>query len=828
MLTQETKRKIDSARDILVGKIPDPKAQVEQITTALIYKFMDDMDKESMALPKGKAQFFTSGFEKYAWSKLMDPKLGGHERLNLYGESIAKMPQNPHIPQLFRDIFKDTFLPYRDPETLSLFLKEINGFTYDHSEDLGDAFEYLLSVLGSQGDAGQFRTPRHIIDFIVEVVDPKKGDSVLDPACGTAGFLISAYKHILKLNKDKPLTPDEKKRLMTNLVGHDISPDMVKLSRVNMYLHGFPSPHIHEYDTLTSEEHWDDRYDVIMANPPFMTPKGGIRPHKRFSVQANKSEVLFVAYIMEHLNNKGRAGVIVPEGIIFQSSGAYKQLRKQLVEDGLYAVASLPQGVFNPYAGVKTSILFFDNDIAKRSKDILFIKILNDGFDLGAQRRPIDKNDLPVSASILIDYKNTLLKGEGSIGNIDAFIKHFDFPHSAVNLVSKAKITESGDYNLSGDRYRVVVSHDTEWPKVEVGDLCEIQNGFAFNSEEFSEDKGFPIIRIRNIKTGYTDTKYKGKFSDAYVVKNGDLIIGMDGEFNTTIWNGGDALLNQRVCRLQNFKNCLKDYVYLLIQKSLKEIESSTYAVTVKHISSKQIQKIKIPLPPLEVQQQIVAELDGYQKIIDGADQIVANYKPTIKIDSEWKSVKLGNLAKFIRGPFGGSLKKEIFKPSGYLVYEQYHAINNDFTFERYFIDEKKFQEMKRFEVLTGDILVSCSGTMGKIAIVPKDHKIGIINQALLKLTPDKEEVVTEYLVYVLESDLIQNKYFRNQSGVAIQNVASVKVLSGIDIPLPSLEVQKQIVAKIGEEKKHIESAKEMTNLFDQKIKSKIAEIWGE
>ncbi|KKP33408.1 MAG: hypothetical protein UR23_C0044G0001, partial [Candidatus Roizmanbacteria bacterium GW2011_GWA2_32_13] len=264
MLNQETKRRIDSARDILVGKVPDPKAQVEQITTAMIYKFMDDMDKEAQELG-GKARFFTNGYEKYSWTNIMDPKLGGHERLNIYAEAVVKMAENPHIPQLFRDIFKDSFLPYRSPETLSMFLKEINGFKYLHSEDLGDAFEYLLSVLGSQGDAGQFRTPRHIIDFIADVVNPKKDDSILDPACGTAGFLISAYKHILKQHKEKPLSPEDRKRMMNHIVGYDISPDMVKLSKVNMYLHGFPTPHIFEYDTLSSEEKWDETYDVIMA-----------------------------------------------------------------------------------------------------------------------------------------------------------------------------------------------------------------------------------------------------------------------------------------------------------------------------------------------------------------------------------------------------------------------------------------------------------------------------------------------------------------------------------------------------------------------------------
>src|SRR5438093_1480928 len=125
-------------------------------------------------------------------------RAGGHERLILYVECIEKLNTNKNIPQLFREIFKGVFLPYRDPETLNLFLKEIDGFNYDHSERLGDAYEYLLSVLGTQGDAGQFRTPRHIIDFIVAVVDPQKNETVLDPACGTAGFLISAFKHILR------------------------------------------------------------------------------------------------------------------------------------------------------------------------------------------------------------------------------------------------------------------------------------------------------------------------------------------------------------------------------------------------------------------------------------------------------------------------------------------------------------------------------------------------------------------------------------------------------------------------------------------------------
>ncbi|RRQ20746.1 N-6 DNA methylase [Thiohalobacter thiocyanaticus] len=651
MLDSETKRRIDTCRDILVGKVPDPKSQVEQITIALIYKFMDDMDAEAEELG-GSRSFFTGEFARYGWSKLMAPGLGGHEMLSLYAEAIQRMNENPGIPALFRDIFKNAFLPYRDPETLRSFLKEINSFTYDHSERLGDAFEYLLSVLGSQGEAGQFRTPRHIIDFMVEIVDPKKDETILDPACGTAGFLISSYKHILKHNSrgyrehqdreaydekgvpieelpiDNPLrysgdllTPDDRKRLAANIGGYDISPDMMRLSLVNMYLHGFIDPHIEEYDTLTSDEKWSELADVILANPPFMSPKGGIRPHNRFAVQSKRSEVLFVDYIAEHLTPTGRAAVVVPEGIIFQSQTAYRQLREMLVKGYLVAVISLPAGVFNPYSGVKTSILVMDKRLAKQRDEVLFVKLDNDGFNLGAQRRPIDKNDLPGAVRIMKAY---LQKGEVA-------------ERKNVLAVSRERIGENGEWNLSADAYVDIVGPDAQYELRPLGELLQIQSGFAFKSKQFSEDEGVPIIRIRDIKTNSTKTKYVGEYDPAYLVENGDLLIGMDGEFNSVIWGGGQALLNQRVCKLHSFEGCLKEYVAAMIPKKLKEIEDATYAVTVKHISAKQIKQIEIPLPPVEVQKEIMGEIERHRENIE-------DYKRRIQDEQEEIEKTISNI----------------------------------------------------------------------------------------------------------------------------------------------------------------------------------------
>ena len=386
MLDAVTKRRIDDARDILVGKIPDPKSQVEQITIALIYKFMDDMDAESEELG-GEAKFFSGEYQKYSWRSFFNKTRGGQEILLDYREALQKLSESPTLPQIFHTIFRQAYLPYNDPETLKSFLKIIDQFEYDHSERLGDAFEYLLSVLGSQGDAGQFRTPRHIIDFMVDIVEPKIGETILDPACGTAGFLISAYKYILRHNSSEGksngdlLTPDQRKQLAQNICGYDISPDMVRLSLVNMYLHRITEPRIAEYDTLTSDAKWNEYFDVILANPPFMSPKGGIKPHTRFSIQSKRSEALFVDYIIEHLTKTGRGAVIVPEGVIFKTDSAFVKLRKMLINDNyLYGVISLPQGVFNPYSGVKTSILLLDKVIAKLTDKILFAKIENDGF----------------------------------------------------------------------------------------------------------------------------------------------------------------------------------------------------------------------------------------------------------------------------------------------------------------------------------------------------------------------------------------------------------------------------------------------------------------
>jgi len=860
MLDSETKSRINTARDILVGKVPDPKSQVEQITIALIYKFMDDMDLEAEELG-GKRTFFSGEYAKYSWRKIFDPRQSGYELLNMYSEAITKMDINPGVPKLFRDIFKNAYLPYRDPETLKSFLKIINEFNYSHSEKLGDAFEFLLSILGSQGDAGQFRTPRHIIDFMVEIIDPKKHEIILDPACGTAGFLISSYKHIIKQNSSNyipdenhkvegggtqsvneviitsngysgdKLTADDRRILADNMHGYDISPDMVRLSLVNMYLHGIKEPKIFEYDSLTSEDHWNEYSDVILANPPFMSPKGGIRPHKRFSVQSNRSEVLFVDYIAEHLTPDGRAAVIVPEGIIFQSGNAYKQLRKMLLEKYLVGVISLPAGVFNPYSGVKTSILWLDKSLAKKTDKILFVKIENDGFDLGAQRKAVKGNDLPAALQRISDYKDKIKSG-----------KQADFQSEPdISLVGRNKISENGDYNLSGERYKTQISFDSVFPIIPLGDesVFEVESGGTPKSDNPDYWNGninwitLVDLPAANMVSEIFDSERK--ITEKGLNTSSAKLLPINSVVVSTRATIGRIGINRvELCTNQGFKNIIikdktrakPEFVALMVTKLKDRMIELASGGTFKEISKSNFITLQIPLPPLSVQEEIVAELESYQKIIDGARQVVENYKPRIDIDPEWEMVELGKVCSFVRGPFGGTLKKEIFVEKGYCVYEQGHAISNSFNNVRYYISSEKFKEMKRFEVQPGDLIMSCSGTMGKIAIVPKDVKPGIINQALLKLSVSNR-IINEYLKLVINSDLFQKELSNYTYGAAIKNVASVVVLQKLKVPLPTITEQSEIVKKLTHEHAMIETNTSLITHYEQKIKDRIAKVWG-
>lgn len=811
MLTSEVKNRINTCRDILVGKLPDPKSQVLQITNALIYKFMDDQDRLAEKLG-GKPSFFINELKLYAWYKLFDSKLSNQDKADLYISGIEKLSHAEHLPELFRSIFKEAFVPFRAAGTIVMFIEEINKFDYHHSEELGNAYEYLLSIMGSQGDAGQFRTPRHIIEFLVDIVDPKKDETIYDPAAGTAGFLIAAYKHIVEANNK--LTATEKKKLAENIRGVDIDPGMAKVARVNLYLHGFNAPHIDEGDTLTDEPLWENKYDIILANPPFMSPKGGIKPHDRFAIKANRSEVLFVDYIAEHLKLKGRAGVIVPEGIMFQAGTAYKQLRKMLVDDGfLTAVISLPAGVFQPYSGVKTSILILDRERAKQADEILFLKIENDGFSQSTQRSIRKGSEL-----------------DEALGIVRAWNLNKKTNSRIATFVSKTKIADGGEYNLSGARYLVATDYSSvKWPMFKLGDLFEMQNGRAFKKEEW-DTKGLPIIRIANLNaenSGYN--YYDGNYDRRIEVNNDDLLFSWSGTVGTSFgpnyWTRGKGLLNQHIFKLETkLNNIDKKFAYFILKSLTPEIEAKAHgAGGLVHVTKLELSQFKIPVPPIEIQEQIVAELDGYQNIISGAKQVVQNWRPKINIDPEWEKVKISDVCRIERGASPRPIEKFITEdPDGF----NWIKIGDTKNADKYIIQtaEKISKEgaEKSRKVFIGDFVLSNSMSFGHPYIMKIE---GYIHDGWLRLSEDKSRISKHYLYYILGSTNVMEQFENAATGGVVRNLNS-ELVRNVVIPLPSLGIQKLIVEQIEAEKFLIDSSKSLIEIYEQKTRDAIIKLW--
>ena len=820
MLDADTKQRIDSLRNILVGKIPNPQSQVEQITTGLVYKFMHDMDQESIEMG-GEGSFFVGDYERYSWNNLFDTKLSGVDKVKLYSDAIEGMYLNPNAPELFRNIFKNAFLPFKDPSTLNMFLKEINEFHYSHSEKLGDAFEYLISIMGSQGDAGQFRTPRHIIDFIVEIVNPQKHETVLDPACGTGGFLISSYKHILKINTDKKpgdlLSASDRKEVGENIGGYDISPEMIKLSLVNMYLHGFSTPDIEEYDTLSSEDKWNEYYDVILANPPFFSPSGGIQPHKRFGVDSKKAEVLFTSYILEHLKPNGRAGIIIPEGIIFQTGKAYKELRKQLIENGLVGVISLPSGVFNPYSGVKTSVLILDKKLSKESDSIFFADVKNDGFDLGAQRQPIEENDLPIILeSIKTNSKNPF-----------------------INWVSKQSIEEKS-FTLTPGAYKEVKHLDAAYPTKKISDICEISPKKS-QVKHLDPKTKVSFVPMDDLNMGVSaffprqekclGDVYKGytyfQDNDVLVAKVTPCFENKKSGIAINLKNG-IGFGSSEFIPLRCGEELLPDFLYRFISHDnfIKEgIENFTGTSGLRRISKNFISDYQIPLPPIEVQQEIVDELEGYQKIIDGCKQVVENYIPTIDINPSWEMVELGEIGEIISGGTPKSDEKSYW--NGEIKWLTLVDLPADESISYITNSKRKITELGLSKssakmIPIRSVIVSSRATIGRVGINEVEVST---NQGFKSIVIDEARYLTEYIAVQI---FLKRKYMQEiATGGTFGEINKTNFMK-IKIPIPSLNIQKEIVERIEEERKVIEGNKKLIEIYTQKIQDRINKVWGE
>ena len=497
------------------------------------------------------------------------------------------------------------------------------------------------------------------------------------------------------------------------------------------------------------------------------------------------------------------------------------------MEDYLWAVVSLPAGVFNPYSGVKTSILLMDKSLAKKTDNILFVKIDNDGFDLGAQRRPIEKNDLPQVLDFITEYKKAVIEGKEAVEDMT-------FAH----VVEKNKIEESGDWNLSGERYqanRQIQNHN--WEMIHLGDerYFQIEAGGTPSSKNptfWNGDINWVALVDLPQENFITEiTKSKRRITKEGLAKSSAKLMPANSilvSSRATI--GRIAISRTQLATNQGFKNIvIKDFnstdvkfVALTLTKLVDEMIRMASGGTFKEISKTSFCKLKIPLPPLDVQKAIVEEIDGYQKIIDGARQVVDNYKPTIKIDPDWEMVELGNVAATEYG------HSESGKESGDTRFVRISDIDKNGKLKDSGFKYINLSEESRPYLLTkGNVVVARTGaTYGKTLLFDAGFQ-AVFAGYLIRLNFDNKKITNEYYwVFAQSENYIKQKESLVQGGGQPQFNANA--IKKIKIPLPTLSVQQEIVAQTKLEQEKVNVTKELIEIFEQKIKDKISEVWGE
>lgn len=468
MITGEIKAQVDKVWNTFwSGGLSNPLEVIEQITYLLFLKRLDERHllEESRAnmlgLPLQNAVFPAGNdpmgrpYSELRWGKFRG--FGKEEMFTLFQQSIFPFLRN-ELPKLsngevstYSHHMKDAQFKIPNAGVLQTVVDIIDGINMDGRDTKGDLYEYMLSKLASAGTNGQFRTPRHIIDLMVGMTAPQPNEAICDPASGTCGFLVQAGEY-LRANHPTLLTNAESNKFFHNeqFHGFDFDSTMLRIGSMNMLLHGVENPDISYRDSL-AELHSteEEKYNLILANPPFAgsLDYDGVSKELLSVVKTKKTELLFVALFIKLLKNGGRAAVIVPDGVLFGSTTAHKALRKMLVEDHkLDAVVKLPSGVFKPYAGVSTAILFFTKTSSGGTDNVWFYDVKSDGFSLDDKRTPLGTSDMP---EVLSRWKERTT-AELTRARTD---QSFCVPLSEI---------AANDYDLSLNRYKEIEYEDVD------------------------------------------------------------------------------------------------------------------------------------------------------------------------------------------------------------------------------------------------------------------------------------------------------------------------------------------------------------------------------
>ena len=464
MLMGELKNKIDQIWEMFwTGGITNPLDVVEQMTYLMFIHDLDKADadkaKSSLMLELPYTSMF-EGHEQCKWSVFRD--LPAEKMYELMQQEIFPFIKNLHgnKESTYSKYMGDAIFKIPTPQLLSKIVDAMDSVYQEMAKDIesdtkGDIYEHLLSKLQTAGVNGQFRTPRHIIRMMVELLDPKPEDTICDPACGTSGFLVTSGEYLKETYYEDIFYNREKKAHYNNAMfyGYDMDRTMLRVGAMNMMTHGVENPNIEYRDSLSDANTDNGKYSVILANPPF---KGSldadtVSPDLLKVCKTKKTELLFLALFLRMLKTGGRCACIVPDGVLFGSSKAHQSIRKELIENNrLEAVISMPSGVFKPYAGVSTGILIFTKTGYGGTDKVWFYDMQADGLSLDDKRSPVNENDIP---DIIARFKN--LSAEETRERTEQSF-----------FVTKDEIAENG-YDLSINKYKKVEYKPVEYPSTQ-------------------------------------------------------------------------------------------------------------------------------------------------------------------------------------------------------------------------------------------------------------------------------------------------------------------------------------------------------------------------
>lgn len=479
MITGELKTKVDGIWDIFWSNgVSNPLTVVEQLTYLMFIKILDDnetrREKNAELLGESVANpIFDAEHQNCRWGVFRNYEPDAmYENMVQNVFPFIKDGLGSSKDTAFAKYMKDAILVVSNARTLTRIVDKLEEIDLSNKDIMGDVYEYLLSKLATSGQNGQFRTPRHIIRMMVDLMQPTPEDAICDPAMGSAGFICMAAQYIKDHYKTELMRADIQQRFQTTMfTGHDTDSTMMRIGAMNMMLHGVEAPNISQLDSLSEDNEERDAYTLIMANPPFKgsLDKETIARDLRNTVSTTKTELLFLALFLKSLKVGGRCASIVPDGVLFGSQKAHKAIRKELIENNrLVAVISMPSGVFKPYAGVSTAILIFIRTDNGGTDDVWFYDMQADGFSLDDKREPIKDNDIPdiVERFHNLDAEKNRARTEKSF------------------MVPVQEIIDN-DYDLSINKYKEIVYEKIEYPPTneliaEIKDLNEqIAKGIA-------------------------------------------------------------------------------------------------------------------------------------------------------------------------------------------------------------------------------------------------------------------------------------------------------------------------------------------------------------